>query len=84
MFAAIEDVKSDLKGGQRFYTVCTQLDVEVPQDTIPIDDVFKNGCRLPPEIPKEATYFDKLLFIYTSGTTGLPKAAVITHCRYVV
>lgn len=26
---------------------------------------------------------DKLVYIYTSGTTGLPKAAVITHVRYV-
>lgn len=26
---------------------------------------------------------DKLLFIYTSGTTGLPKAAVITHARFM-
>lgn len=26
---------------------------------------------------------DKLLYIYTSGTTGLPKAAVITHVRFM-
>uniref|UniRef100_A0A336K116 Very long-chain fatty acid transport protein n=1 Tax=Culicoides sonorensis TaxID=179676 RepID=A0A336K116_CULSO len=26
---------------------------------------------------------DKLVYIYTSGTTGLPKAAVITHARYM-
>lgn len=26
---------------------------------------------------------DKLVYIYTSGTTGLPKAAVITHVRYM-
>jgi len=46
-----------------------------------IDDVFQRGCRLPPEPPKDASYFDKMLYIYTSGTTGLPKAAVITHYR---
>lgn len=26
---------------------------------------------------------DKMVYIYTSGTTGLPKAAVITHLRYM-
>ncbi|XP_055383921.1 long-chain fatty acid transport protein 1-like [Condylostylus longicornis] len=26
---------------------------------------------------------NKLLYIYTSGTTGLPKAAVISHARYI-
>ena len=83
-FSAVKDVKSELKGNPRFYAVCVQPDMQIPDDAIAIDDVFKNGLRVPPECPKEATYFDKLLYIYTSGTTGLPKAAVITHCRYYI
>jgi acyl-CoA synthetase (AMP-forming)/AMP-acid ligase II len=31
----------------------------------------------------EGSCSDKVLYIFTSGTTGLPKAAVITHLRYV-
>lgn len=34
-------------------------------------------------VDKNFTPKDKLVYIYTSGTTGLPKAAVITHVRYM-
>ena len=29
-------------------------------------------------------FTDKLMLTYISGTTGLPKAAVITHARYIL
>lgn len=43
-------------------------------DSVSISHDFKD---------KSFTPKDKLVYIYTSGTTGLPKAAVITHVRYM-
>jgi solute carrier family 27 (fatty acid transporter), member 1/4 len=44
---------------------------QAPRDPPPADKIKKPG------------HHDELLYIYTSGTTGLPKAAVITHNRYI-
>jgi len=38
---------------------------------------------LPHDDLSQVSCLDKMLYIYTSGTTGLPKAAVITHLRYM-
>lgn len=41
--------------------------------------------RDPPALStyKKPGHHDQLVYIYTSGTTGLPKAAVISHNRYI-
>lgn len=37
----------------------------------------------PHDVLSQVSCHDRILYIYTSGTTGLPKAAVITHQRYM-
>lgn len=47
-----------------------------------LDILLKDAPTTKPTPDSKVAFNDKLLYIYTSGTTGLPKAAVITHCRY--
>jgi acyl-CoA synthetase (AMP-forming)/AMP-acid ligase II len=50
-------------------------------------DLLPRLASSPPDLPhkdlSEGSHHDKVLYIFTSGTTGLPKAAVISHSRYV-
>nr|XP_039273171.1 long-chain fatty acid transport protein 4-like [Styela clava] len=86
----IKDVRENLKGEMSYYTVCESSEKQNAGDQSTLmenakclDHVFKDGNRNPLPQPKDADYFDRLTYIYTSGTTGLPKAAVITHNRFI-
>jgi non-ribosomal peptide synthetase component F len=50
-------------------------------------DLLPGLSSCPSDLPlkdlSEGSHHDKVLYIFTSGTTGLPKAAVISHSRYV-
>ncbi|XP_071448964.1 long-chain fatty acid transport protein 1-like [Hetaerina americana] len=49
-----------------------------------LDDVLSQvSSEQPTDQIMQAGPRDKLMYIYTSGTTGLPKAAVITHLRFM-
>lgn len=59
---------------------------------LPVYDNAKDLQLLMSQVPrdppaantyKKPGHHDQLVYIYTSGTTGLPKAAVISHNRYI-
>lgn len=81
---AVKEISNSLSGIKMFYWSPNEVK-EVSKDLN-----HQSLCSLMTEVsgaptaPSEKVSFhDRLLYIYTSGTTGLPKAAVITHARYV-
>ncbi|KAL1501188.1 hypothetical protein ABEB36_006565 [Hypothenemus hampei] len=52
-------------------------------NAISFSEAIRNEPKEAPIDVAEITPKDKLMYIFTSGTTGLPKAAVISHTRYM-
>lgn len=80
---AVKEVLDKIDSKVTFYNLSASKDS-------PQDGPFKNLTALvsdassqPPSLTEKVHYNDHLVYIYTSGTTGLPKAAVITHARFV-
>lgn len=51
---------------------------------INLSDALISASLDPPEVIQKISQKDPLLYIYTSTSTGLPKAAVLTHSKYLI
>ncbi|XP_046676184.1 long-chain fatty acid transport protein 4 isoform X2 [Homalodisca vitripennis] len=79
---AVNEVSSSL-GSVRLFNWSSKPRSSVGANEINLEVLLKDAATTVPSPSTKVGFNDKLLYIYTSGTTGLPKAAVITHCRYV-
>lgn len=80
---AMKEISKEL-GGVRLYSFSAG-EPRLPRGELgerQIGTLLAETGSSPPNL-EDIGFHDRLLYIYTSGTTGLPKAAVITHARYV-
>ncbi|XP_067620529.1 long-chain fatty acid transport protein 4 [Eurosta solidaginis] len=81
---AVEDVRKDIPTNVTLYQFNEEPNkqvIEMAKDmTTLLETMEKHKVISTSERPN---HNDRLVYIYTSGTTGLPKAAVISHARYL-
>ncbi|CAD6996797.1 unnamed protein product [Ceratitis capitata] len=81
---AVQDIRKDIPADVSLYQFNDEANksvLETAKDmTTLLETVEKRKVAATAE---RANHHDRLVYIYTSGTTGLPKAAVISHARYL-
>lgn len=80
--SAVSEIASSLDN-TRLLNWSGKIRPNVGSNEIDLDILLRDAATTKPTPNCKVAFNDKLLYIYTSGTTGLPKAAVITHCRYL-
>ena len=78
---AIKDIYSSLPSGVKCFSLGTSNSLDFTQSSFDAE-IEKSPSFSPPLAVRSPR--DPLFYIYTSGTTGMPKAAVVSHIRYLL
>ncbi|XP_055605890.1 long-chain fatty acid transport protein 4-like [Uranotaenia lowii] len=79
---AVSEITESLPSSTAMYQFNDSVQQPVLSNSKDLTTLLQAASKEQPNAQKPG-HHDKLLYIYTSGTTGLPKAAVITHSRFL-
>ena len=79
--AAIKDVLPSLPSGVKYFSLGECSEAGLAHESFD-SEIAKTSASRPAMAVRSPR--DPLFYIYTSGTTGMPKAAVVSHMRYIL